>query len=357
MANYNVYLSGVKYSVDVSPDATLSELRNTLSKQTNEVENYNFVYYNDFTDQKTILNDRSVENKQHVKKIVFDDSTIIMTIVKGSKTDLFGNKADWLHDRHTGVKISLNFSDEEGKKRNQGKFEPIMLTDVQPSNESSDAFYQRVVICEKGSLVEFNISSWGAAGFGYSIVSDKDTICEELYNSYGNDQNRKGYSTLRRYKESKNTIEIDSTKTLDIPTKDVVHYQKVTVKTWRMTSYKENGTTYSSNMEAPKLESQNLKSAPFRSIQTFSFAATSGGFDPGSPSGTVYVPGKDIETAAPARGPESQQSFGTISNVKEDDKNSKVLGAVVFYFFVFKDKASAQKVINILNAPNPDAIG
>lgn len=341
MQKIDVYLSSIKQSVDISPDATLTELRSKLQ----DAEDYNFMYYNTFTEKKTVLNDRSLEASRSVSQITLDN-IISMARVYGSKTDLVGMKTDWLHDRHTGVKITLNTKDSEAKAQNAGKFSPIMITDVQPTNPSVSAFYDRAVICEKGSVINFDISSWGAAGFGYSIQSNKETICEYLYNSFGDNPDRKAYSQLRRYKESKNTIQIESTDDLGIPSADVINYQKITVKTWRMTSYKKDGKTYKSNTQAPLIQANGAASISLRA-----------GYDPGDPEGDIYIPGTDIETAAPGQGSPSEQSFGTISNIQQDDRDNTVLGAVVFYFFVFKDKEAANRVINVLNTPDPNAIG
>ncbi|MBK1664542.1 hypothetical protein CKO38_08205 [Rhodospirillum rubrum] len=365
MTQYAVYLSGSKRAVEAKATDTLSILRAKLGSS---ADSYAFVYFNTFTEKKTILTDRSVEARQTVAAIAFPDPTtstntlIQMSVVAGNKTDLFGTKTDWLYNRNAGVRITLNTSDTKAVEANKGKFAPIMLTDVQPSNESSAAFYDRVVVCEKGSIVNFNVSSWGAAGFGYSVASQKDTICSSLYNTFGDSPNRMSTSVLRRYKDSNNSIQIESTESLNIPTDETIFYQKVTVKTWRLTSYKKDGKTYSSTMQPP-----TPQAPPTLMLARGGLTASTGltemrmsasaDFDPGAASGDVYIPGQDVETGAPSRGPESQQSFGSISNLKQDDPNNTVVGVVIFYFFVFKDHEAANRVINILNAPNPLAFG
>jgi hypothetical protein len=361
---YNIYLSGKKFEIEANSEDTLASLRQKLG---DNATNYDFVYYNNFTRKKTILNDRNVESEQTVSSTTFPDNTIIMTVVQGDKTDLFGTKTDWLTNRHAGVQVFLNQSDAVAQQKNAGKFAPIMLTDVQPSNDNisgpnnslANAFYKHVVICEQGSLIGFNISSWGAAGYGYRITTEKDTICDALYNGYGDNPNHQANIPLYRYQDSKNTIQIESTQTLNIPTDDAIYYQKVTVTTWRLTSYEQDGKTYSSDMQAPTIigPSRTRMIAPSGGIRTFALAATSGGFDPGPTGGNTYVPGSDIQTASPSRGPESGQNFGTARILTEDDRNNTVLGAIVFYFFVFKDHEAANRVINVLNAPNPNAIG
>lgn len=355
METYNVYLSGEENTIEADPSDSLSSLRKKIGSK---ADNFEFLYFNTMTEAKTILSPTSLEEKRTIKDVVFENNTVLMAVVSGEKTDLFGTKADWLNDRHVGVKISLNNVDTNGKKENSsngGKFEPIMLTDVQPSNPNSSVFFKNAVICEKGSVIEFRISSWGAAGYGYKIQSDKDTIVKGLYNSFGDSQNKKSYSTLRRYQDSINTIQIESTESLKISTSEIINYQKVTIKTWRMTSYKKDGKKYSSDMKAPDIYAPVKQTQSFRTMSLF--ATAKGGFDPGSPGGEVYVPGKDIETAAPSRGGNSEQTFGSISNINEDDPDHSTLGSVVLYFFVFKDRAAAEKVINVLNTYNPQAIG
>lgn len=356
MTAYTVYLSGQPQTINANATDTLATLRQKLAGDTST---YAFVYYNPFTKKKTILNDRSVEGAQTVGLTAFNGTTIIMTVVSGNKTDLFGTKADWLYDRHLGIRIVKNTADADAAATNQGKFDPVMLTDIQPSNSSSNVFYQRAVICEKDTVIQFNISSWGAAGYGYSIKSDKDTITDGLYITLGDSPNRQVNTGLRRYSSSNNSIQINSTQALNIPTQDVINYQKVTVKSWRVTSYDQGGKSYSSNTQAPVITSPHHMmpmAMPGPSFANFATAG-SGGFDPGSPGGDTYVPGHDIQTGAPGRGKPSDQKFGSISNIKGDDPNTTVLGAVVFYFFVFKDHAAASQVINVLNAPNPNAFG
>jgi len=293
MQKYDVYLSGTKQEMDISPEATLSELRTQLHHD----EEHNFLYYNPFTEKKTVLEDRSLETVRKVKEIAIEN-IITMALVEGNKTDLMGMKADWLYDRHTGVKIILNKTDEQAKKQNEGKFQPIMITDIQPTNNQVSAFYDRGVICEKGSVINFKISSWGAAGFGYSVKSSKQTICNALYNSYGDNKDRKSNSELRRYQGSKNSIVIESTENLNIPSNEVIYYQKITVKTWRMTSYKKDGKTYTSNTQAPTIN------AP----KTLRFSINAG-FDPGPTEGDIFIPGEDVETASPSEGAPSNQSL------------------------------------------------
>lgn len=341
MKKYDVYLSNVLQVVEIDPQATLYELRQKLK----EVDEFNFMYYNDFAEIKSVLNDRSLESERTVEQVVIGE-IIQMARVSGGNTDLVGMKADYLYDRDAGVKVTLNTVDENAKKANAGKFQPLMITDVQPTNPNTNAFYDNVVICEKGSVINFNVASWGSAGFGCSIKSSKQTIIDSIYSCYGNNQDRNANMDLRRYEKSKNTIVIDSTENLDIPSGEEIYYQKVTLKTWRLTSYEKDNKTYSSNTQAP------LKQAN----KAASMNSTSG-FDPGETEGDTYVPGGDIDNAAPSEGEPSDQSFGKFYIKSEDDRDSKVLGAVVFYFFVFKDKEAANRVINILNSPDPHAIG
>ena len=347
MKKYEVYLSGEKQVVEINPDAMLSELRNKLTG----AKDSQFVYYNSFTEKKTILDDLSLEATKKIKQISFKNNIVIMTVVKGKKTDLFGMKTSWLNNGHMGVKVILNKTDSTAITQNQGKFDPIMIKDVQKTNPNTSGFYQNAVICEKGSVISFDISSWGAAGFGYSVGgrAKEAHICEELYNSYGDDQDKQSYSSLRRYSDSNNTIKIDSLKNLNIPEGMAGDYQKITIKTWKLISYKKGGNTYTSNNSPSTVNAQKT------SIE-MSFTLSSG-YTPEAANGNTYVPGKDINNAAPSKGKASEQEFGSITVLKEDDKEHDLLGVVHLHFFVFKDREAANRVIKILNEPDPIAIG
>ncbi len=133
----------------------------------------------------------------------------------------------------------------------------------------------------------------------------------------------------------------------------MIHYQKVTVKTWRVTGYQKNGQTYQNGSQPPEIQAPTAHN--FRAFAAD--AAPTGGFDPGAPGGNTFVPGGSIQTGAPGRGPTTNDAFGSITNLTEDDRNTTVLGSVVFYFFVFKDHEAANRVINVLNAPDPNAFG
>jgi len=360
VAQYNVYVSGTNYTIEANPNEKLNSVRQKVKQKVgSETDNYRFVYYDSFTEKKTILGDQGVESKRTLQNLTFPGNTVIMTVVEGKKTDLFGMKTDWLYSQHAGVQIVLNESDAVARQKNAGKFQPIMLTDVQASNPLSNAYYDRVVICEKSSVIQFNISSWGAAGFGYEIRSERETINGGLYVVYGNSPNRQGTVTSRRYSDSNNSIQIESAEQLNIPSADVIHYQKITVKTWRITSYSQDGKIFQSNTEAPVIEAppssrMNFTASEF-GMRLSGFQRT-GGFEPGEPGGDIYVPGKDIQTGVPGRGPASEQTFGVIGDVIDDYRHNKFLGAVVFYFFVFQNREAANRVINVLNAPDPNAI-
>ncbi|MEP3890673.1 MAG: hypothetical protein ABJN69_09400 [Hellea sp.] len=373
MAVYDIYISGAKHSVTANPTDQLSSLRGKLGKVS---DNYGFVYFDEFTKKKTILQDRSLENKP-ISSIVFNKNVIIMSVVKGGKTDLFGSKVDWFKDRQFGIRVIKNTADPAAVASNKGKFDPIMLTDVEPSNQTANVFYQRVVICQKGTVIQFNMSSWGAAGFGYSIKSDKDTICDSLYICFGDKQNRIGNGSLRRYEKSQNTIVVDSTQSQDIGVSDIIHYQKITAKSWRLRGYKQNGKIYATDQQALEAIAPSavfdsatgaltIITSITKTISGFfegifggrSTVATKSvlkvgaiGFDHPGPGGGEFIPGGGIESGTAMRGGTGGGTFGSISDIVEDDKNTTVQGSVLFYFLVFESADAANQVINALNTP------
>ena len=321
---YNLYRDGTPVRVAIDSNSNLAQARAAMGG--NISWDYRFVYWNDLTQQKTFLNEVGKEASIPLSKILFAGNNILLANVSASRPDLFGTKASGLTDRHVTVSVGLNNTDAEGKRANAGKFAPLMLTNVQPANPSVAFFAENVVICEKGSLVNFYIRSWGAAGFGYSISSPKQKIASSLFITF----DKKSFGTyvtgfLSRYESSKRTIQVDSTQSLNIAPSLILAYQKITVKTWNIRSYQRGSETFTSNLKPPPI--------------------TGAG-------GDTITPGSGVQTGATHQGPGSDMNFYSLKILSADDPDNTVLGAVTFHFFVFRDANMANNVLKVLNSPN-----
>ena len=264
----------------------------------------------------------------------------LTNIEKVHNPDLMGIGTDWFFDQFMSCQVILNNEDESARMNNEGKFQPMMMTNVRPTSQRVAGIYDNVVVCEMGSSVSFNISSWGAAGFGYSIKPHAgQTIVDSLYITFGDNPNHVSKSHIYRYQDKAQQIVIDSTKSMEIPTGQTVQYQRVTVKTWRITSYKKNGKTYRSNAQPPG---------------SLANAGEGDGITPRKLARAEIIPGDTIIPGLPHPGDNSKQTFGTgIEDIKQDDRNTQALGEIVIYFFVFKSHEDAERVIGQINAPSP----
>ncbi len=216
--------------------------------------------------------------------------------------------------------------DEEAKQRYKGKFEPYMVKNVRSSNGLGA--YDNVVVCEEGSIIEITINSWGTCGYGYSICSERDVIIDKLYVTFGKTPRRTVSSTIRRYQNSSNMITVSNYKSLNLPTSQIVEYQKVWIKSWDVYQYTENGADFKTEVAPPPPPPVALG---------------------------ALLPGESIISAIPHKADKlSAQTFGEISDVKAADSDRDALGQVVLYFFVFKDHEKAKQVIEVINGPDQD---
>ncbi len=331
-----LHIDGSAQPLDFGPGAKLSAIREQLGFG---FDQYQFVYDNPVVG-KMVLNHQSVEKKKKLEDgFIFDDNIVLMANVSSSHPDLFGNRTDFFRNRNMGVRVARNTVD--GGSLGPEDFQPLMLEGVNPANPESDVYFDKMVICQKGSLVQFEISSWGAAGYGYSIKTERDPIVNSLYVTYGDSYDRTAWSTLRRYQDQPGpTIQIESLESKGYSENLKAEYSKVTVKTWRVTSYSRGGTTYTSDTPAPQ-------------PRLGSDDDGDGGLFGGDPAGDTFVPDGSVESALPTGGSPSSQTFGTIYGV-EEDKPPHVLGAVAFYLFVFKDKAAVNEVLKVINSSDPE---
>jgi hypothetical protein len=278
------------------------------------------------------------------------DQLYLTNIHKDKSPDLMGIGSEWFFDRYMSCRVRLNNVEASARAANTGKFEPMHITNVRPTSINTPGIYNNVVVCEKGSVITFDVSSWGAAGFHYSIKPDAgEHIVDGIYNTLGDTPDRTTSSSIRRYSGAARQIVVDSTESMMIPSGQWVEYQRVTVQTHRVTSYKRDGRTYTSNSQPPNSVQSAAALAP--SMEQMRRDERSETITPRVLARAEVIPGDSITPGTTHPGDNSDQKFGTISNVKAD---SNPLGTIVFYFFVFKSHEDAVKVIGQINAPNPD---
>lgn len=304
-----------------------------------------------------------LEYKFALSDAVRSGSQLIFTnISKFKDVDFVGIGTSQFFSRYLGVSISLNTNDSDAIASNNSKqaFPPLMLSNVYPTNPNVTGVYDNVCVVVDGSIVSFNIASWGSAGFNYYIGPDSgDPIVDgNLYVPFHDNMNQFGYTSIYRYSAKQQTIQIVGADDVGIVGKDaILRFQKVTIRSRRLTYYEQDGRTFQSDQTPPPLAPPRAmtplaarpRAAVGESLSIERQLATSGQV------GTV--PGEGIKPGGPVEGPGSQQQWaGTIYNARTDDW-SQALGEIVIYFFVFKTWDDANQIINGYNAPDPTLWG
>lgn len=342
-----VYKELQKTPIDLDPENTLDQIRSVLSATGIMTPEWGFYYLNPITSENEAL---PASSEGHVKLSVIIDSSNQLTIINthATRPDFFGTIAHWFTDRNMQVSVGLNWEDN-AKPVNKDKFAPFLLTNVKSVNPAIPLNFTNAVICEKGTVIGFTISSWGAAGYGFSIKSDKITFVSSLW-SVNNGQ----YGTvtnvgLNRYQDAQVMIQVDSTADQNIPGTDKVKYSQVRIRTWNVSGYQQGDTTYSSDLQPAQHRGGPSDPGGF---QLDANAAVVPG--DGVLAGAV-VPGGGVSTGSPHAGGASGTNFGApIGNVQQDDPDSATpLGEVTIYFLVFNDHATAAQVIQQQNGDNP----
>ena len=356
------YKGDVNQDFSIDPTTMTSEVRSQLETAgfigpDNTAEAWRFfIYKAKTTNFADAILSKDVESLVPVGGMLGAGNQLYLTNINaGTNPDLMGIGATWFFDRYMSCQVSLNNSDATAQQKNSGKFQPYMLTNVKPTSRNVAGIYDNVVVCEKGSSIAFSVNSWGAAGFGYSVKpSAGDSIVDGLYITFGNNPNTEASGYIYRYQNQAQQIVVDSTQDLEIPSGKTVQYQRVTIKTWRVTSYQQGGNTYTSNAQPPGLKAPAAKMDSLTDFGKADFAALADdGVSPHDLAKAAVIPGNTITPGAPHQGDNSGQTFGTIYDLQEDDRNANPLGEIVLYFFVFKSHEDARLVIDQINTPDP----
>lgn len=321
MLNCNFYRGLTRKTFSLDGNDTLSQVRIKLGSFMASSDL--FTYY-DTRQQLYLMQTKNTESRYKLPSILSPKKTA--TIIDPNKPvpDLEGLKVSSFSDRYLNVSVVLNNGNNDARAANNGKFQPVLLEKVQTINKAGSRFpnvyWNYAVICEKGSVIAFNYSCWGAAGYGYSIKSDRQTIVKDLFMTNDGRYGSVTHGHMARYESHQQNIVVDSLSDQGIPLDNRLQYSSVTFKTWNVKSYKRGDKTYSSNL-APgdsAIRGQSLR------------------------TGSI-VSGGGIESGSPRPGGKSTQTIGKISHIR-DDRNT-VLGQIDIYFLVFKNKAAADQMI------------
>lgn len=152
------------------------------------------------------------------------------------KSGLIGRRTEWFTDRNLKCKISLNTD----TNINRGKGQPIMLEDVDSTDQSVPSPYNNVVVCEDGTPIKFRIVVSGHNVFGYSVKPDRGIpVVEESYTLTENKNETRSLGfTLDKHKYG-DVIIIGTSELRDEAYEHL--YQRYVVKVWRVDSLVKDG--------------------------------------------------------------------------------------------------------------------
>lgn len=341
-----------EFEESITLDAIRKKLIDSGFMTISESEDFRFVNFQNKTPKyEDMVVGISTETYIPISGIIGENNQAYLTDVnKTMETDFIGFSTDWWFDRYMSCRMRLNTTDSEARKANEGKFQPFMLTNVKTANPNLPAIsFENIVVCEKDSVIQFEISSWAAAGYGYTIkpTSGSPINSEPLYITFtGCPKDGGNYAriSLRRYytenqSQNKSTIKVVATDTLKLGGNEL-NYMKFSIRTWKVTEYKSNNKVYKCNLPLP---------SPYQKQETITppYSQLVNGDESVIPGGTIE-PG----TTAPT-GDQSEQNIGTIYNVKDSQNVGDIIGEVIFYVFVFKTKEDAEAVFGQMNDIDP----
>jgi hypothetical protein len=318
-----IFKDGAVTSFTLDPNETLSSVRSKIGVPH---ATHKFVYLNSVLGIKQLLADQNYESRKRLRDgFIFSPNAVLLANTTASQSDFFGTRVNAFSDRHVSISVLRNKTVSTPGPQD---FDPIMLDEVSMANPSSDMAFDRVVVCQEGSLLQFNMSSWGAAGWGYSISSARDVIADSLYAVYTNSAfGTRSTLAQRRYESNNATIRVDALSKSKIPGFRAPEYSKLTFKVWNVHGYSRGATHFQSNATPPPLNQSHFDS------EAAGDNLVSGG-------------GAGKTTAGRAS---SQQFGGGFGNIQEDP-HGHVLGAVVFYLVVVKDARQVNEMLKIANA-------
>lgn len=359
-------------SIEVSPEMKLDTIREELisngfiPKEDTKEQAYRFIVRTT-TAKKTSFEDIviPVDTEKFVpvnavwgfeKQVILSD----IYIGKKEKADYVGFLCKkWFSD-FLAVSCKLNMTDKYAIDRNKeiGAFEPMMMYDVIPlfdPNKSSNNLlipFSNVCVCLEGSVVQFDLTSWGAAGYNYQIYdSAGHYIVDDLYHTFRQEKDLEngsyGNSCIRRWQNKGNTIEITGVKNIPgASSESATRLRKITFRSRSLRSYMRGDSSFKSSARQPGVQGQILT----RSAMSLSITGEERKQELLNASKNIgYLDGDSIMSGAPVEGGQSSQTFGSIHNIEAESWDNP-LGFMQVDFFVFKSREEAEQTIKKLNS-------
>ncbi len=382
MTKYAVFIDVTEHYITAHPSDKLSEIRKKHSNWISDDDHF----IADIYGEKSVLSlvqerDATVGGTSFPPAGGVTDRIIQIVRDSKGKPSFLGMqpKNNWVtqstsaKDQNFAVQVVLNKHSDVAIENNKGMFEPLMLINVVSAVPDHPKSFPNVVVCQKGAIIQFNIRSWGAAGWAYTITA-QDTVTSTdivpadypLFTNYDGINRKFGSITqasLWRYagtfQGKADTIQIMSNKALSIPSVDNVRFSEVTVTGWSLKSWKASadGNPYASSLPVPVGIGSDIKKEQLylADLGSGDPVIKSGGKTKTPGVGKVSVPGDSTQPATPKAGPPSNQSFGTcwdpIPSRNPGSGEEGLTGAVDLTFLVFDSKADANAVMKILNQP------
>jgi hypothetical protein len=365
--SYNIFIGANSSVHTFDSTTTLAEVRIALTDLGLMSSTDSFLYENSMTQLKTVFGPVSDEVNAYISGATFpavpselsNSYELIQIVSTASDAPAFlGTTPPDGYFRPNGqmaVNISLNNSDQVAISNNAGMFEPVLLQNVQSANADDPVSFTNCVIVQKGAIISFNIASWGAAGWGYTITAAESlggtNICDGLFIPYSSNYGNSVSTTLNRYASGNvgDTIQIQSNASLNIAQQYNVEYSTITVNTYSLTSWSDAaGTVYSSSLPIPSGAAKDFS-------MMLDKETGPEGWVPPPPAGGSDVPSNTTGSGSPKAGPPSTQTFGSPINSLipascPATRSTGLVGSVEIYFLVFDNVTDANTVIKVLNA-------
>lgn len=316
----------------IEPDSSTSQDRFVMPYAEQNAVNYSDRIVGITSEKLINLSDMFINDKNQI---------VLTNTKKANKPDLIGFAADCWSGGRLRVRCRLN-NGNETKAKNKGKFEPVMLTNVVPTNENIQLHYDNVCICCEDSVVEFPIDCYGTVGFGFKAqLASGDIVRESCMHWNIGDKRLYGGACINFWDTKDGTREIvmkaiSHVSGIDPATK--MNYQKITFTARDMLSW-VNGN------DGKKVIDVNT---PSKNISLRNAGLQVGA----STTPQVTVDGKSITPATLLPGDKLNITYGNWWP-KDFDSWENALGTVNVYLFVFTSLEEAKKLIDQYNILAP----
>lgn len=288
---------------------------------------------------------------------VLDEADNPPVLYMSQSADIVGTLTDWIYQSGLSVQVKLNKDDDNAKRINEKKTEPIQLVDVS-ENSTNIVSIQNAIVCDADSAIAIEFSYAGPLGYAFYLYDGAEDIYSASCVSPKTKPDEERWAGVHTFgNETRDLILIKNAHGDDVKAADnkvIAKHMKMMIEVWGLKGWQlgdkdNNNQVWGGTMkdDAPWPYRQSFSQSDTITMES-NLLLNSMGSSADSNEETRTIRGRDVDPGYIAHGPGTKWEDSTYiwqADPTFEQGHANPDAIIPLHFFVFKDHETALKYV------------